>query len=98
MCPALSDLAHSIPNDFSLSLSIDIDSEGKYTTRLGRFLSHSEESDSKTSRGLAKMEKCIEKSLLSAGFDRKFFSGRPFRLKYPFGHGVPCADSAGVME
>jgi hypothetical protein len=98
MCPALSDLAHGIPSDFSLSLSIDIDGEGKYTTRLGRFLSHSEASDSKTSRELSKMEKCIEKSLLSGGFDRRFFNGRPLRVKYPFNHGVPCADSAGGME
>jgi hypothetical protein len=92
LCPTLPGLDGLLPDDFYLSLKIDIDGDANYTTKLGGFRSHAEPSTSKLMQELTKMERCLETYLRTAGFDRKFFAGRSFRISYPFNHGAPCTD------
>jgi hypothetical protein len=98
LCPKLPGLVDELPNDFLFSLSMDVDGDANYTTRLGRFTTHTEEPGSRSIRVLAKIEKCIEMSIRTAGFDRKAFGGRLFSVRYPFHHGIPCAEPAGCDE
>jgi len=92
LCPTLPGIVDQLPPDFYLSLSIDIDAKGTFTTKLGGFLDHSQDPKSKIVRALSKMEECIEDSLRTAGFDRKYFQGKPFRIRYPFNLGSRCSD------
>jgi hypothetical protein len=91
LCPALPAM-QGAPAGFHLRMTVAVDARGGFAVELGRFDGPQPPPESALVGELRKAEGCIERGL-QTGIDWKGMAGRPFRITYPFLHGLPCTDS-----
>ncbi len=88
LCPALPAMQQA-PAGFHLRMTVTVDAAGVSTVHVGRFDGVEPPATSPLVGQLRKAERCIERGL-QTGIDWKGMAGRPFRIIYPFFHGLPC--------